>query len=109
MQIEKIKRSEETSTRASSIMEHLIADEGKKLINQDYLDNPSAADCVICSEVYCAIESSSLDWAEITEEEATKYQEEYNNKIEGKLKTTNPELYKLINNIEEDSVVDKVE
>lgn len=112
MQIEKIKRSKETSTRASNIMEHLIADEGKKLINQDYLDDPSGADCVICSEVYCATESSSLDWAEITEEEATKYQEEYNKKVEEKLKQETPSLYELINgtdSIKEDSAESKSE
>lgn len=81
MNIEKIQKSEETVEKISSTYNHIIADEGKKFINQGYLDKISK-ECMICSEVYLSNEASILDWAEITEEEAKTYQEEYNKKLE---------------------------
>lgn len=76
MKIDNIQRSEETRTRISNTMEVISADEGMKLINQDYLDKITD-ELIIAEKVFLAVESSSLDWAEITEAEALKYQEEY--------------------------------
>lgn len=85
---EKIQRSEETKTKASNVMEVLTAEEGKKLINQDYLDYKNGTwegekpSLVICSKVYLSIEDSALGYAEIDEEVANQYQEEWDKALE---------------------------
>lgn len=88
---EKIQRSEETKTRASNVMVTLTAEEGKKIINQDYLDykngtweGDEAPTLIICSKVYLGIEDSELCYAEIDEATANEYQEEWNKVLEEK-------------------------
>lgn len=83
MNTERIQRSEETKTKASNVMVILTADEGKKLINQDYLDYKNGIwegedkpSLILCTKVYLGIEDSELNYAEIDEAIANQYQEE---------------------------------
>lgn len=84
MNTEQIQRSEDTKTRASNTMVVLTADEGKKLINQDYLDYKNGTwegedtpTLIICSKLYLGAEDSALNYAEIDEATALQYQEEW--------------------------------
>jgi hypothetical protein len=89
MKTEKITRSEATKTRASNYMVVLTADEGKKIVSQDYLDyldgnyegegtpNPS-----VCCKVYLGCDDSALNYAEVDEATATAYQEAYDKEQE---------------------------
>lgn len=80
---EKIQRSEETRTKASNVMIVLTAEEGKKIITQDWVDykngditempNPG-----VCSKVYLADQDSALNYTEVDEATANSYEEEYN-------------------------------
>lgn len=100
MTIEKIERTELTKTRANSYMIHMTADEGKKLLNQDYVDSIGEHDLgyvdddtvqpIICSQVYLSVDGSELDWIEIDEETATKIETAYAEYIETKM---NNDLY----------------
>lgn len=92
MNIERIQRSEETKTKASNVMVVLTADEGKKIINQDYLDykngNWEGEDkptLILCSKVYLGTEDSALNYAEIDEAIANEYQEEEDRLFEEKV------------------------
>lgn len=83
MNTEKIQRSEDTKTKASNVIVVLSADEGKKLINQDYLDYKNGVwegedkpSLILCSKVYLGVEDSALNYAEIDETTANSYQEE---------------------------------
>lgn len=83
MNTEKIQRSEDTKTKASNVIVVLSADEGKKLINQDYLDYKNGVwegedkpTLILCSKVYLGVEDSALNYAEIDEATANSYQEE---------------------------------
>lgn len=89
MKTEKITRNEATKTRANSSIIHLTADEGMKLINQDYLDEV-VEEPNICSEVYVASEGSPLDWAEITQEEADRIQKEWDEKATAEMAASMP-------------------
>ena len=89
MIIEKVQRSEETKTKVSNVMITLTAEEGKKLINQDYLDYKNGTwkgegipDLMICSKIYLGIEDSELRYAEIDETTANEYQEEWDKALE---------------------------
>lgn len=89
MKTEKITRSEATKTRASNYMVVLTADEGKKIVSQDYLDylegnyegegtpNPN-----VCCKVYLGCDDSALNYAEVDEATATAYQEAYDKEQE---------------------------
>lgn len=68
MKVEKIQRSD------GSFYEHLIADEGMKLINTSYLDKTIDGYTIICGEVHLCDTASSSDWAEITEDNAVEYE-----------------------------------
>ena len=81
MKIEQIQRSEETRLRANATYTKVSADEGKKLINQDYLDGIKNRP-IICIEAYLADVDSPLDWAEITEAEAEEYQQKWDKEQE---------------------------
>ncbi len=80
---EKIQRSEETRTKASNVMIVLTAEEGKKIITQDWVDykngditempNPG-----VCSKLYLADQDSALNYTEVDETTANSYEEEYN-------------------------------
>ena len=84
MTTEQIQRSEATATRAANTMTKLTADEGKKLLNQDYIDG-IVEEPTICSCVYLAVSASALDWAEITDEEADKIQAEWDAKCQAQM------------------------
>lgn len=93
MTIEKIQRSEETKAKTSNDMVVLTAEDGKKLINQDYLDYKNGTwegkdtpQLIICSQVYLGVEDSELNYAEIDESVATQYQEEWDKALEEKIK-----------------------
>lgn len=100
MTIEKIERTELTKTRANSYMIHMMADEGKKLLNQDYVDSVGEHDLgyvddntvqpIICSQVYLSVDGSELDWIEIDEETANKIETAYAEYMESKM---NADLY----------------
>ncbi len=89
MKTEKITRSEATKTRASNYMVVLTADDGKKIVSQDYLDylegnyagdgkpNPN-----VCCKVYLGCDDSALNYAEVDEATATAYQEAYDKEQE---------------------------
>ena len=89
MKTEKIQRSEATKTKASNYMIVLTADEGKKIISQDYLDylegnytgegtpNPN-----VCCTVYLGCDDSALNYAEVDEQTAQSYQEAYDKQQE---------------------------
>ena len=82
MNIEKIQRSEETKTKASNVMVVLTADEGKKLINQDWIDYKNGViedipELLVCTTIYLCDADSVLDYAEINEEQASEYNKEY--------------------------------
>ena len=81
MKIEKIQRSEETRQKVSAYYIKISADEGKKLINQDYLDG-TGCEPIICIGAYLADVDSPLDWAEITEAEAEEYQQKWDKEQE---------------------------
>ncbi len=70
----------------------LTAEEGKKLINQDYLDYKNGTwegenipSLILCSKVYLGIEDSELNYAEIDEATANEYQEEWDKALEEKI------------------------
>lgn len=70
----------------------LTAEEGKKLVNQDYLDYKNGTwegertpDLIICSKIYLGIEDSELNYAEIDEATANQYQEEWDKALEEKI------------------------
>lgn len=71
MKVEKIQRSD------GSFYEHLIADEGMKLINKSYMDKTTDGYTIVCGEVYLCDTASSSEWVEITEDEAAAYQKNY--------------------------------
>lgn len=75
MKVEIIQRSDGSS------YEHLIADEGMKLINKSYLDKTADGYTIVCGEVYLCYTASSSDWVEVTEDEAAAYQKNYEEKI----------------------------
>lgn len=80
---EKIQRSEETRTKASNVMIVLTAEEGKKIITQDWVDYKNGditemPDPGICSKVYLADQDSALNYTEVDEATANSYEEEYN-------------------------------
>lgn len=82
MKTEKIQRSEATKTRASNYMIVLTADEGKKLITQDWLDYKNGTredipDVGVCTKIYLGVEDSVLNYVEVDEVTANAYQEEY--------------------------------
>ena len=92
MNTEKIQRSEDTKTKASNMIVVLSADEGKKLINQDYLDYKNGVwegedkpSLILCSKVYLGVEDSALNYAEIDEATANSYQEEEDRLFEEKV------------------------
>lgn len=92
MNTEKIQRSEDTKTKASNVIVVLSADEGKKLINQDYLDykndvweGEDKPTLILCSKVYLGVEDSALNYAEIDEATANSYQEEEDRLFEEKV------------------------
>lgn len=86
MKIEQIQRSEETRTKVFNTMTVLTADDGMKIINQDYLNYKNGtlegdeSQLIICSQVFLANEDSSLNYTEITKEEADVYQQEWEEK-----------------------------
>lgn len=82
MTIEKILRSESTRSKSSNYIIHMTSDEGKKFINQDYLDSTDDVEPVVCSQVYLAENASELDWSEIDEQEATSIMETWEKKQE---------------------------
>lgn len=80
---EKIQRSEETRTKASNVMIVLTAEEGKKIITQDWVDYKNGditemPDPGVCSKVYLADQDSVLNYTEVDEATANSYKEEYN-------------------------------
>lgn len=79
MKIEQVQRNDNTKTT----MIVLTADEGKKLINQDFIDG-IVEEPIICSKVFLGVNASESDYTEITEEEADKYQEKYDQKSQNK-------------------------
>lgn len=89
MTTEKIQRSEGIKARTSNDMVLLTAEDGKKIINQDYLDYKNGTwegedtpQLIICSQVYLGVEDSELNYAEIDESVATQYQEEWDKALE---------------------------
>ena len=89
MKTEKITRSEATKTKASNYMVVLTADEGKKIVSQDYLDyldgnyaGEGAPNPNVCCKVYLGCDDSALNYAEIDEATATAYQEAYDKEQE---------------------------
>ena len=95
MKTEKIQRSEATKTKASNYMIVLTADEGKKIISQDYLDflegnyqgegtpNPN-----VCCTVYLGCDDSALNYAEVDEQTAQSYQEAYDKQQEEEMEAS---------------------
>ena len=89
MKTEKVQRSEATKTKASNYMIVLTADEGKKIVSQDYLDyldgnyegegtpNPN-----VCLTVYLGCDDSALNYAEVDEAVAQSYQEAFDKQQE---------------------------
>lgn len=89
MKTEKIQRSEATKTKASNYMIVLTADEGKRIVSQDYLDfldgnyegegtpNPN-----VCLTVYLGCDDSALNYAEVDEAVAQSYQEAFDKQQE---------------------------
>lgn len=80
---EKIQRSEETRTKASNVIIVLTAEEGKKIITQDWVDYKNGditemPDPGVCSKVYLADQDSALNYTEVDEATANSYEEEYN-------------------------------
>lgn len=70
MKIEKIPRTTTSNEKSASYMIKITPDEGKKIINQDYLDDNSVAP-IIGACMYLADNDSTLNYSEVTEEEAT--------------------------------------
>lgn len=95
MTIEKIPRTELTKTRANTYMILITADEGKKLLNQDYVDSIGEHDLgyvddgtvepIVCNQVYLSIDGSTLDWIEVDEDIASKIESEYTKYVEDKM------------------------
>jgi hypothetical protein len=94
MKTEKITRSEATKTRASNYMVVLTADEGKKLITQNWLDYKNGTweeddipDVGVCTKIYLGVDDSALNYVEVDEDTANTYQEEYDKLMKGKNNT----------------------
>jgi hypothetical protein len=95
MTIEKIPRTELTKTRANAYMILMTADEGKKLLNQDYVDSIGEHDLgyvdddtvepIVCSQVYLSVDGSTLDWVEVDEDMASKIESAYTKYVEDKM------------------------
>lgn len=96
MTIEKIARTELTKTRANAYMILITADEGKKLLNQNYVDSigehelgyvdDDTVEPILCSQVYLSVDGSALDWIEIDEDTANKIETAYTKFTEDKMK-----------------------
>lgn len=94
MTIEKIPRTELTKTRANTYMILITADEGKKLLNQDYVDSigehelgyvdDDTVEPILASQVYLNVDGSTLDWIEVDEDTANKIESAYIKFIEDK-------------------------
>lgn len=100
MTIEKIARTELTKTRANTYMILITADEGKKLLNQDYINSigghelgymdDETVEPILCNLVYLSVDGSALDWVEVDEDTAIKIESAYTKFMEDKM---NVDLY----------------
>lgn len=93
---ERIQRKTKVSSRAANAMTVIIAEEGKKLINQDYLDYKNGTyegkempEPNISAKMYLGDTDSAFNYAEIDEATAEEYQKEWDKIQEDKINNMN--------------------
>ena len=93
---ERIQRKTKANSRVANVMIAITAEEGKKLINQDYLDYKNGTyngegipELNISSKIYLGDTDSALNYAEIDESTAEEYQKEWDKIQEEKVNLDN--------------------
>nr|DAG91425.1 MAG TPA: hypothetical protein [Crassvirales sp.] len=96
MKTERIQRKTKATSRAANSLIIITAEDGKKLINQDYLDYKNGTyegdnmpELSICAKIYLSDSDSALNYAEIDESTAEEYQKEYDKIQEDKINNMN--------------------
>lgn len=96
MKTEKIQRNTKATSMAANSLIIITAEEGKKLINQDYLDYKNGTyegdnkpELNICTKIYLSDSNSAFNYAEIDESTAEEYQKEYDKIQEDKINNMN--------------------
>lgn len=96
MKTERIQRKTKATSRAANSLIIITAEDGKKLINQDYLDYKNGTyegdnmpELSICTKIYLSDSDSALNYAEIDESTAEEYQKEYDKIQEDKINNMN--------------------
>nr|DAI59106.1 MAG TPA: hypothetical protein [Crassvirales sp.] len=92
MKTERIQRKVKVASRAANAMIVITAEDGKKLINQDYLDYKNGTyegdnmpELNICTKIYLSDSDSAFNYAEIDNSMAEEYQKEYDKMQEDKI------------------------
>lgn len=92
MKTEKIQRNTKATSMAANSLIIITAEEGKKLINQDYLDYKNGTyegdnipELNICTKIYLSDSNSAFNYAEIDESTAEEYKKEWNKIQEDKI------------------------
>ena len=96
MKTERIQRKTKATSRAANSLIIITAEDGKKLINQDYLDYKNGTyegdnmpELSICAKIYLSDSDSALNYAEIDESTAEEYQKEWDKIQEDKINNMN--------------------
>lgn len=89
---ERIQRKTKATSRVANSLTIITAEEGKKFINQDYLDyknrtyeGDNMPELNICTKIYLSDSDSAFNYAEIDESTAEEYQKEWNKIQEDKI------------------------
>ena len=96
MKTEKVQRNTKATSIAANSLIIITAEDGKKLINQDYLDYKNGTyegdnmpEFNICTKIYLSDSDSAFNYAEIDETTAEEYQNEWNKIQEDKINNMN--------------------
>lgn len=96
MKTEKVQRNTKATSRAANSLIIITAKDGKKLINQDYLDYKNGTyegdnmpELNICTKIYLSDSDSAFNYTEIDESTAEEYQKEYDKIQEDKINNIN--------------------
>lgn len=96
---ERIQRKTKATSRVANSLTIITAEEGKKFINQDYLDyknrtyeGDNMPELNICTKIYLSDSDSAFNYAEIDESTAEEYQKEYDKIQEDKINNINDNI-----------------